>query len=61
MFHSKIVVIDRRLVFLGSHDLNQQSLGTYREATLAVDSVILARELLHLIESFDPVPYRHDE
>ncbi len=55
--HAKLAVIDRRLVFLGSHDLSQPSLANYREATLAVDSEALATAVLRFIESFDPVPY----
>lgn len=56
--HAKLAVIDRRLVFIGSHDLTQQSLGWYREATLAVDSTVLATTVLGFIESLEPVPYQ---
>jgi phosphatidylserine/phosphatidylglycerophosphate/cardiolipin synthase-like enzyme len=56
--HSKLAVIDRRLVFIGSHDLTAPSLGHYREASLLVDSPDLAITTLRYIESLDPVPYR---
>jgi phosphatidylserine/phosphatidylglycerophosphate/cardiolipin synthase-like enzyme len=56
--HSKLAVIDRRHVFIGSHDLTQQSLGHYREASLLVESPELAKEALRFVESLEPVPYR---
>jgi phosphatidylserine/phosphatidylglycerophosphate/cardiolipin synthase-like enzyme len=56
--HARLAVIDRRFVFLGSHDLTHQSLGRYREASLIVDSPSLAVDLLAFIESLEPVPYR---
>jgi phosphatidylserine/phosphatidylglycerophosphate/cardiolipin synthase-like enzyme len=56
--HARLAVIDRRLVFLGSHDLTHQSLGRYREASLLVDSPPLAISVLAFIESLDPVTYR---
>ena len=56
--HSRAAVIDRRLVFVGSHDLTAQSLGRYRETTLLVESRALALELLRFVESLDPVTYR---
>ena len=56
--HSRLAVIDRRLAFVGSHDLTVQSLGRYRETTLLVDSPVLALDLLRFVESLEPVPYR---
>lgn len=56
--HSRLAVIDRRFLFVGSHDLSVQSLGRYRETTLFVDSPELASEALRFVESLDPVPYR---
>ncbi len=56
--HSKLAVIDRKLVLIGSHDLTPQSLGHYREASLLVESPDLATTILLYIESLDPVPYR---
>lgn len=56
--HSKLAVIDRRFVMIGSHDLTQPSLGHYRETTLLVESPALAEEALRFVESLDPMPYR---
>ena len=56
--HSRVAVIDRQLVFLGSHDLTHQSLGRYREASLLVDSSSLAISVLAFIESLEPETYR---
>ena len=56
--HAKLAVIDRRLVFIGSHDLTQQSLGRYREASMVVDSPTIATSVLGFIESLEPVRYR---
>jgi phosphatidylserine/phosphatidylglycerophosphate/cardiolipin synthase-like enzyme len=56
--HSRLAVLDRRFVFVGSHDISVQSLGRYRETTLLVDSPDLASEALRFVESLDPVPYR---
>jgi phosphatidylserine/phosphatidylglycerophosphate/cardiolipin synthase-like enzyme len=56
--HSNTAVIDRRIVFLGSHHLTQQSLGRYREMSLVVDSPTIATAVLSFIESLDPTVYR---
>jgi phosphatidylserine/phosphatidylglycerophosphate/cardiolipin synthase-like enzyme len=56
--HSNVAVIDRRVVFLGSHHLTQQSLGRYRELSLVVDSPTIATAVLGFIESLDPMVYR---
>jgi len=55
--HARFVVIDRRLVFIGSHDLTENSLGQYREVSLLADSPALAAVLLGQVESLKPVPY----
>jgi phosphatidylserine/phosphatidylglycerophosphate/cardiolipin synthase-like enzyme len=55
--HARFAVIDRRLVFIGSHDLTENSLGEHRELSLLVDSIAMASELLGRVESFKPVPY----
>lgn len=55
--NSNLVVIDRRLVFMGSPDFTQSSLGRYREAVIAVDSPPLATAVLHYIESLEPTLY----
>jgi len=55
--HAKVAVIDRRLVFIGSHDLTQQSLGHYREVSIVVDSTTVATSVLGFVESLEPVKY----
>jgi phosphatidylserine/phosphatidylglycerophosphate/cardiolipin synthase-like enzyme len=55
--HASFVVVDRRLVFIGSHELSENSLGRYREASLLVDSPPLAAALLEQAASLKPVPY----
>ena len=55
--HAKLIVIDRRLVFIGSHDITHQSLGRYREASLMVESPSLAISVLGFIESLNPAAY----
>ena len=36
--HAGFAVLDRRYVFIGSHDLSEKSLGQYREVSLLADS-----------------------
>jgi phosphatidylserine/phosphatidylglycerophosphate/cardiolipin synthase-like enzyme len=55
--HSRFVVIDRRLVFTGSHDLTENSLGNYREISLLAESPALAAALLGQLASLNPAPY----
>jgi len=55
--HAKFVVIDRRLVFIGSHDLTEKSLGQYREVSLRAESTELAAALLGQVDSYKPTPY----
>jgi len=55
--HARFVVVDRRLVFIGSHELTENSLGQHREVSLLVDSAAMAEVLLGEVESFKPVPY----
>ena len=55
--HARFVVIDRRFVFIGSHDLTERSLGQHREVSLLVDSPSLASSLLEQVRSLKPVPY----
>ncbi|MEW6593996.1 MAG: phospholipase D-like domain-containing protein [Thermodesulfobacteriota bacterium] len=43
--HTKLVVIDGRYVFLGSHNLTQAALKHNHEVSLLIDSAALAREL----------------
>lgn len=56
--HSNLVIIDRRLLFMGSADFTHPSLGRYREAVIAVDSPALATEVLRYIETLEPYPYQ---
>jgi phosphatidylserine/phosphatidylglycerophosphate/cardiolipin synthase-like enzyme len=56
--HAKVAVIDRQFVFIGSHDLTQQSLGRYRELSVVLDSPTMATSILGFVESLDPVTYR---
>ncbi len=44
--HSKIVIIDSRLVFLGSHNLTNSALGRNYELSLMIDNPELAAKLL---------------
>ena len=55
--HARFVVVDRRLVFIGSHDLTEKSLGQYREVSLLADSSSLAVSLLGQAASLKPAPY----
>lgn len=55
--HARFIVIDRRLVFIGSHDLTETSLGQYREVSLLADSPAMAVVLLGQVESLKPLPY----
>ena len=55
--HARFVAIDRRLVFIGSHDLTEKSLGQYREISLLADSPALAAALLGQVASLKPLPY----
>lgn len=55
--HARFIVIDRRFVFIGSHDLTENSLGQYREVSLLLDSPSLALALLGQVDSYRPMPY----
>lgn len=48
--HTKLVVIDRRYCFIGSHNLTQAALKYNHEASVVVDSRELARKLLRYIK-----------
>ena len=43
--HSKVVVIDHRILFLGSHNLTQSSLTHNREVSVRIDSPDLALQM----------------
>lgn len=47
--HAKLVVIDNRYVFLGSHNLTQAALKHNHEVSLLLDNTALARELTDYI------------
>jgi len=48
--HVKVAVIDRRLVFLGSHNLTQSALQHNNELSMLVDSPQLANEILEYLD-----------
>ena len=52
--HTKLVVIDRRYVLIGSHNLTQSALKYNHEASVWIDSVPLAEEALHYMKSLCP-------
>ena len=47
--HTKLVVIDNRYVFLGSHNLTQAALKHNHEVSLLLDNTALAREIADYI------------
>jgi len=56
MLHTKLVVIDRRVVFLGSHNLTQSALRSNQEASVRIDSPRLARQALASLARLVPAP-----
>jgi phosphatidylserine/phosphatidylglycerophosphate/cardiolipin synthase-like enzyme len=48
--HNKVVVIDNRHIFLGSHNLTQAALRHNRELSVRIDSPGMAAELLSYLE-----------
>jgi len=49
--HMKLVVIDRRYLFIGSHNLTQAALKYNHEASVWIDSPFIAREALGYVDS----------
>jgi len=49
--HAKLVVIDRRQLFLGSHNLTQSALRYNHEASVWIESPALAKEALDYLDS----------
>jgi len=49
--HTKLVVIDRRHLFLGSHNLTQSALKYNHEASVWIESPALAKEALDYLDS----------
>ena len=52
--HAKLVVIDRRYVLIGSHNLTQSALKYNHEASVWIDSAPLAEEALRYMKSLCP-------
>jgi phosphatidylserine/phosphatidylglycerophosphate/cardiolipin synthase-like enzyme len=52
--HTKLVVIDRRHVLIGSHNLTQSALRYNHEASVWIDSAPLAEEALRYMKSLCP-------
>jgi phosphatidylserine/phosphatidylglycerophosphate/cardiolipin synthase-like enzyme len=52
--HTKLFVIDRRYVLIGSHNLTQSALKYNHEASVWIDSVPLAEEALRYMKSLCP-------
>lgn len=52
--HAKLVVIDRRVLFVGSHNLTQSALKYNHEVSVRIDSPALAEEALRYLKSICP-------
>lgn len=52
--HTKMVVIDRRYLFIGSHNLTQSALKFNHEVSVLIDSPQLAEEALLYLKSLCP-------
>jgi phosphatidylserine/phosphatidylglycerophosphate/cardiolipin synthase-like enzyme len=52
--HAKMVIIDRRYLFIGSHNLTQSALKYNHEVSVRIDSPSLADEALRYIKSLCP-------
>lgn len=52
--HTKLIVIDRRYVLIGSHNLTQSALKYNHEASVWIDSAPLAEEVLRYMKSLCP-------
>jgi len=52
--HTKLVVIDRRYMLIGSHNLTQAALKFNHEASVWIDSVLLAEEALGYMKLLCP-------
>jgi phosphatidylserine/phosphatidylglycerophosphate/cardiolipin synthase-like enzyme len=49
--HAKLAVIDRRYLFVGSHNLTQSALKYNHEVSVLIDSVPLAEEAIRYVRS----------
>jgi phosphatidylserine/phosphatidylglycerophosphate/cardiolipin synthase-like enzyme len=56
--HTKLVVIDRRYILIGSHNLTQAALKYNHEASVWIDSAPLAEEALRYMKSLCPGSWR---
>jgi phosphatidylserine/phosphatidylglycerophosphate/cardiolipin synthase-like enzyme len=56
--HTKLVVIDRRYMLIGSHNLTQSALKYNREASIWIDSAPLAEEALRYLKSLCPEEWK---
>jgi phosphatidylserine/phosphatidylglycerophosphate/cardiolipin synthase-like enzyme len=52
--HAKLVVIDGRILFVGSHNLTQSALKYNRELSVRIDSPTLAEEALRYLRALCP-------
>jgi phosphatidylserine/phosphatidylglycerophosphate/cardiolipin synthase-like enzyme len=52
--HAKMVIIDRRYLFVGSHNLTQSALKYNHEVSVRIDSPSLAEEALRYMKSLCP-------
>ena len=52
--HAKMVIIDRRFLFIGSHNLTQSALKYNHEVSVRIDSPSLAEEALRYMKSLCP-------
>ena len=52
--HAKVVVIDRRYLFVGSHNLTQSALKYNHEVSVLIDSSPLAEEAIRYLRSICP-------
>lgn len=52
--HAKLVVIDRRYLFVGSHNLTQSALKYNHEVSVRIDSPQLAEEAISYLKSLCP-------
>jgi phosphatidylserine/phosphatidylglycerophosphate/cardiolipin synthase-like enzyme len=51
--HTKLVVIDRRYVFIGSHNWTHSALRHNNEASVLIDSPKMAREILAYVQRIE--------
>jgi phosphatidylserine/phosphatidylglycerophosphate/cardiolipin synthase-like enzyme len=52
--HAKMVIIDRRYLYIGSHNLTQSALKHNREVSVRIDSPAMAEEALRYMKTLCP-------